>query len=75
MLEFVLVLVAKMYSPVTNGADYLRHFFSTSFNLNRLLRLGMAISMGAPFIVGFPVAGQYTRDLTCVDDGRAVKLV
>jgi hypothetical protein len=37
MLEFVLVLVAKMHSPVTNGADYLRHFFSTSFNVNSLL--------------------------------------
>jgi hypothetical protein len=42
MLEFVLVLVAKMYSPVANGADYLRHFFSASFNVNRLLRLGIA---------------------------------
>jgi hypothetical protein len=29
MLEFVFVLVAKMRSPVTNGGDYLRHFFST----------------------------------------------
>jgi len=37
MLEFVLVLVAKMYSPVTNGADYLSHFLSTSFNANNLL--------------------------------------
>jgi len=33
MLEFVLVLVAKMYSPVTNRADHLRHFFSTSYSL------------------------------------------
>jgi hypothetical protein len=30
VFELVLVLVAKMHSPVTYGADYLRHFFSTS---------------------------------------------
>jgi hypothetical protein len=56
MLEFVLVLVVKMHSSVTNGADYLRHFFSTSFNVNRLLRVGIVASMGAPFLVVFRVA-------------------
>jgi hypothetical protein len=47
MLEFVLVLVAKMYSPITNGANYLRHLFSTSFSLNSLLD----IATSSPFIV------------------------
>jgi hypothetical protein len=55
MLEFVLVLVAKMYSPVTNAADYLSHLFSTSFDVNSLQVT--AIGIGAPFIVVLPAAG------------------
>jgi len=39
MLEFVFVLVAKMYSPVANGADYLRHFFSISYSLMDIYEL------------------------------------
>ena len=39
MLEFVLVLVAKMHALVTNGADYLRHFFSTSYSLMDIYEL------------------------------------
>ena len=54
MPEFVLVLVAKMHSPITNRADYLRHFFSTSFDANSLQVI--AIGIGAPFIVVFAVA-------------------
>jgi hypothetical protein len=45
MFEFVQVLVAEMYSPVINGADYLCHFFSTSFDVNSLQAI--AIGMGA----------------------------
>jgi hypothetical protein len=75
MFEFVLVLVAKMYSPLTNGADYLRHLFSTSFKANRLLRLGIA-KRGRTFYSSLRCcAGSILEDLTCVDDGMAVRPV